>query len=117
MPVILNAKRDISRSQNWLAGYRFTVADGPEPVTGALVQIGPVKNDQIHLRGVFETRERALRAALDYVGMPCKILSVRPWGENIERLVVVAHADASRFAEAEVSVAASRTARGVFVAA
>lgn len=114
--IALTASRNISRRDGHFAGYDFHISDTDEAETGALEQVGAVENDIIRYRGVFASRGDALRAALSYVGHPCKILSVTPWGETHERLVVQRHDQRASFPEADIYVAASHGANGKFVA-
>lgn len=114
---LLTVTYDTGRPAGWLGAYRLTIGETEDIETDRLMQIGPVQNNRAYYRGVFKTRDAALRAALDYIGQPCKLLSVRPWGERAERLVVQAHGERASFPEADVSVAASRNANGVFVSA
>lgn len=86
-------------------------ADDTSEITGRMIQVGPVHNGSRLDRGVFETRDDALRAILAFIAVPCVIREVDN-GMSTPHLVVCKHSE-----KMTARVIASQSAKGIFIAA
>ncbi|HWG80752.1 MAG TPA: hypothetical protein VN681_13300 [Stellaceae bacterium] len=73
----------------WTGAYRVELTPTDDPATGRLSQRGPTYNDVAFYKGVFRTRPEAVRAALEYVGAPCKLVEFTTGGSSDVRLLEI----------------------------
>ena len=74
MTIELSIYRDLSANSRRPTAYTVGISESTEP-SRPLRQTGPVWNNIVSYRGVFDDRRAAVEAALDYITTPCSLIA------------------------------------------
>jgi len=113
LTISMNASR--SPSLKSPAAYSVALADEDRPAR-PLRQIGPVENGVTRYSGTFLTRNEAMRAAVDVIAVPCKIIEDTNMMDDTVYIRVVTQ-DAAPINGYNRRVLASISNNGTFISA
>ena len=108
---------DTTRKQRAHASYSLHLADVDTPVTGRLIQNGPVYNGRVSYVGTFDTPGAAAVAALAYYGMPGQVVQMAdPVTGDLSHALTPFGRLPRMAAWRDLRVLASRSSAGTYVA-
>lgn len=113
--IALRISRNVASPSNMPGAYSIAIMATHDNRTDRLEQQGPVYNDRLTYRGVYATRQDAVRDALNYVAIPCKLLELAdPFGDS--RVLVQRLDDKVRLEDGvTATVIGRRTPVGVWI--
>lgn len=116
MNTSLNVSYNTNQNSHAASSYRLSLADTSDAVTGRLIQRGETFNNIVSYAGVFESRAKAVAAALAYIDGSVRVVELNSGGDI--RVVLQPATEKlpplDEFTTARVL--GSRTERGTFIA-